>query len=81
MRMAYAHTCRLLGSQIQSHACREPHVKNEHANGKYGLYNFHQEVDADWVEAEFALRVFAQVHQHRLESCTKNDGQLVVMML
>ena len=47
------------------------YIYDEHGNGKCGFYNFHEEVDADRIEAEAALRVLAQVYQHWLEPCIK----------
>lgn len=49
--------------------CRGAYIKNQHANCKRGLDNLHQEVNADRVEAEAALRVLAEMHQHRLQAC------------
>lgn len=54
---------------VQRWMCREAYIKNQHANCKRGLDNLHQEVNADRVEAEAALRVLAEMHQHRLQAC------------
>lgn len=49
--------------------CWDAYIKYKHANGKRGFDNLHQEVDADRIEAELALRILAQVHQHWLQAC------------
>lgn len=38
------------------------YIEYEHDDGKYGFDHLHQEVDADRIEAEGALRILAQVH-------------------
>lgn len=56
-------------SMQQRSRIREAYIKYEHANRKCGLDDLYQEVDADRIEAEVALRILAQVHQHRLQTC------------
>lgn len=54
---------------VELNVQRGAYIDNEHDDGKRGFDHLHQEVDADRVKAEAALRILAQVHQHRLQPC------------
>jgi len=44
------------------------YIEDQHCNGKGGLDNLHQEVDADRIKAEFSFCIFAHVYKHRLQT-------------